>query len=168
MSTITTTTTTSSSSAPSETYPASCHCGYIKFDVTLSPPLSQQQVIDCSCSICRRAGYLLVYPPHAQVTWHDDSLARTAAYRFNSKTKDQLFCPKCGISIGIDFRDSPFPSWRKNHYGISVRTFNNVDLSKLTYQKFDGGAVPPEGQDLSGTQWEIDEAERLKNSVSSS
>ncbi|KAK4166097.1 hypothetical protein QBC43DRAFT_313948 [Cladorrhinum sp. PSN259] len=157
------TTTPSSDTTPtsSETYQAGCHCGYIKFDVTLSPPLHQQQVVDCSCSICRRAGYLLVYPPYSQVTWHDDSRARCAAYRFNTKTKDQLFCPKCGVSIAIDFRESPLPSWRKHHYGISVRTFNNIDLSTLTYKKLDGiGGVPPQGQDLSGVQWEIDEAEK--------
>ena len=44
----------------SETYPAGCHCGYIKFDVTLSPPLAEQKILECNCSICRRMGYLLV------------------------------------------------------------------------------------------------------------
>lgn len=44
----------------SGTYNASCHCGYIRFAVTLSPPLEEQRVLDCNCSICRRMGYLLV------------------------------------------------------------------------------------------------------------
>ncbi len=39
-------------------------------------------------------------------------------YRFNTKKKDQLFCSKCGTSIGIDFRDSTKP--RFDGYGISV------------------------------------------------
>ncbi|KAK4227971.1 hypothetical protein QBC38DRAFT_415615 [Podospora fimiseda] len=150
-------TTSIPSSAPSETYPSSCHCGHIKFDVTLSPPLSQQQVMNCNCSICQRAGYLLV------LTWHNSSRSRCATYLFNSKTRHQLFCPKCGISIGIDFKDTTFPASRRNHYGISVRIFNNINLDILTYHKYDGvGAVPPNGKDLSGIQWEIDEAERLE------
>lgn len=39
-------------------------------------------------------------------------------YQFNTKQKDQLFCGKCGASIGIDFREflSPGPS----RFGISV------------------------------------------------
>ncbi|KAK4458941.1 centromere protein v [Cladorrhinum samala] len=148
-----------------ETYDGGCHCGYIKFSATLSPPLSEQKVINCSCSICRRAGYLLVYPPYEKVKWHNDSRSRCATYQFNEKIKDQLFCPKCGISIGIDFRESNIPVSRNHHYGLSVRTFNNIDLSTLTYRQFDGiGDVAPHGQDLSGIQYEIDEAERLKGS----
>jgi hypothetical protein len=45
---------------PSSTHEAGCHCGYIKFAVTLSPPLPEQMVLRCSCSMCRRAGYWLV------------------------------------------------------------------------------------------------------------
>ncbi|KAK4190181.1 Mss4-like protein [Podospora australis] len=142
-----------------ETYEAGCHCGYIKFAVTLSPPLSQgHKVMECNCSMCRRAGYLLVYPPKAKVTWHNSSRERCATYQFNTKQKDQLFCGKCGASIGIDFRHVLTPE----QYGISVRTFNNIDLTKLTYRKGNGVEKVPPNEDLSGTQWEIDEAERQK------
>lgn len=41
------------------TYDASCHCGYIKFSVTLSPPLPAKKPLNCDCSACRRFGYLL-------------------------------------------------------------------------------------------------------------
>lgn len=44
----------------SKTYEAGCHCGYIKFNVTLSPPLPQNKPLQCDCSACRRFGYLLV------------------------------------------------------------------------------------------------------------
>jgi hypothetical protein len=44
----------------SGTYEAGCHCGYIKFSVTLSPALPQYKVLNCNCSACRRFGYLLV------------------------------------------------------------------------------------------------------------
>lgn len=51
---------------PSETYECGCHCGYVKFSMTLSPPLMGQpegenhKVLQCSCSACTRFGYLLV------------------------------------------------------------------------------------------------------------
>lgn len=41
------------------TYDASCHCGYIKFSVKLSPPLPDNKPLNCDCSACRRFGYLL-------------------------------------------------------------------------------------------------------------
>lgn len=44
----------------SQTYEAGCHCGYIKFSVTLSPPLPEYKPLNCDCSACRRFGYLLV------------------------------------------------------------------------------------------------------------
>lgn len=42
------------------TYEASCHCGYIKFALTISPSLDTYEVLECNCSACRRLGYLLI------------------------------------------------------------------------------------------------------------
>lgn len=44
----------------SATYECGCHCGYIKYAVTLTPPLPEYEVLHCNCSMCRSAGYLLV------------------------------------------------------------------------------------------------------------
>jgi hypothetical protein len=107
---------------PSQTYECGCHCGYIKFSMTLSPPLTGQpegqnyKVNQCNCSVCTRLGYLLVYPVATEVVWRNDGRARCANYQFNTKQKDQMFCPKCGTSLGIDFREVHSP----HCYGISV------------------------------------------------
>jgi hypothetical protein len=50
------------------------------------------------------------------VTWHNEGRARVHNYQFNTKQKDQMFCPKCGASIGIDFREVHSPQV----YGMSV------------------------------------------------
>lgn len=57
--------------------------------------------------------------PHEDVTWHGDSWKRLSRYQFNTKAKDQLFCGKCGASIGIDFRDL-HPPGKPSMFGISV------------------------------------------------
>ncbi|KAI0832985.1 Mss4-like protein [Hypoxylon sp. FL0890] len=102
----------------SGTYEGGCHCGYIKFSVTLSPPLPEHKVLNCNCSSCSHFGYLLVYPKATDVVWHNNGRERCASYRFNTKQKDQMFCPKCGASLGIDFE-----KWWPDHtYGISVST----------------------------------------------
>lgn len=44
----------------SGTYECGCHCGYIKFAVTLSPALPEYQVVQCNCSACTRFGYMLI------------------------------------------------------------------------------------------------------------
>ncbi|KAG9256667.1 uncharacterized protein F5Z01DRAFT_634242 [Emericellopsis atlantica] len=130
----------------SATYNAGCHCGHITLSVTLSPPLPEHQVLNCNCSICRSAGYLLVYPEENEVEWHDDSRAKCVNYQFNTKKKDQMFCPKCGVSIGIDFRRLKAEDPKRKAYGISVRTFYGIDLDTLKYKKIDGfNQFPPFG-----------------------
>jgi hypothetical protein len=52
-------------------------------------------------------------PKKENVTWYGDSRSRCINYLFNTKQKDQMFCPKCGTSLGIDFRNNSV-------YGISV------------------------------------------------
>ncbi|KAM0413963.1 hypothetical protein ACHAPD_007205 [Fusarium lateritium] len=145
---------------PEATYEAGCHCGYIGLSVTLSPPLPEHEVISCNCSICRRGGYLLVCQTsinfdsiedtsHEKVTWHNGSDKRVGRYMFNTKTRDHMFCPKCGASIGIDYEkkrpENPL-------YGISVRQFNNIDLDSLRYKKFDDMHKMEPAVDLSGEE----------------
>lgn len=54
-------------------------------------------------------------PPYEDVTWHEGSDGRVSRYRFNTKTRDHMFCPRCGTSIGIDFFEA-----EPKRYGISV------------------------------------------------
>ncbi|KXH36799.1 glutathione-dependent formaldehyde-activating enzyme [Colletotrichum salicis] len=130
---------------PSKTYDASCHCGTIKFSLTLSPLLEDgYKVLNCNCSICRRSGYLLIYPSKKDVTWHDGSREKCTNYRFNTKTKDQMFCGACGSSLGIDFLTEDF-------YGISARALDGIDLDALKYKKLDGLNRVSPAQDLSGS-----------------
>ncbi|KAI0385390.1 hypothetical protein F5Y04DRAFT_184703 [Hypomontagnella monticulosa] len=141
----------------SGTYEAGCHCGYIKFSVTLSPPLPEYKVVNCNCSACSHLGYLLVYPKATEVVWHNNSRERCAAYRFNTKDKEQMFCPKCGASLGIDFLE-----FMKEHtYGISARTFYGIDLDSLNYRKLDGMNMVKPATDLSGHIWD-EEKQELK------
>lgn len=147
---------TSAEAKPRKTYEAGCHCGYIKFSVTLSPPLPQKKPLNCDCSACRRFGYLLVCmlsaggrdpestaaqrtsqadhvfadPPREDVKWHGDSWGGLSKYQFNTKQKDHLFCGKCGASLGIDFRDFHAPD--EYPVGVSVRIASLPSLPVLT------------------------------------
>ena len=125
----------------SQTYPANCHCGQVTYSVTLSPPLSPgagqtvgHEVINCNCSICTRNGYLLVYPLRSAVVFHNDSWSKVARYQFNTKTRDHVFCPRCGTSILIDFWGWPK---RENFLGVNVSLnlfFKYVWREEVWYQ----------------------------------
>ncbi|KAI1198538.1 Mss4-like protein [Nemania serpens] len=141
--------------APSATYEAGCHCGYVKFAFALSPGLDEYKVMQCNCSACTRFGYLLVYPEAKDITWHNDGRARCATYRFNTKRKDHLFCPKCGASLGIDNRETLTPP----RYGISVRAIYGVDVDKLVYKKGNGRQSQQPAGDLAGQCWDEERQE---------
>ncbi|KAK9798684.1 putative Glutathione-dependent formaldehyde-activating enzyme [Seiridium cardinale] len=94
-------------------------------------------------------------PKATEVNWHNDGRARCANYQFNTKQKDQMFCPKCGASLGIDFREVHEPQV----YGISARTIYGINVDDLTYRKGNGmEKVLPAG-DLSGHWWDEEKQE---------
>ncbi|TDZ37952.1 hypothetical protein C8035_v001207 [Colletotrichum spinosum] len=115
---------------PSKWYDASCHCGEIKFSFKLSPPLEEGHQV-------------LNYPNKTDVKWHPGAREKCKNYRFNTKTKDQMFCGGCGSSLGIDFLEEDF-------YGFSARAIDGIDLDNLTYKKLDGLNRVGPAQDLSG------------------
>lgn len=84
-----------------QTYNALCHCGLVQYTVTLSPPLEQQKIVECNCSICMRNGYLLVYPQreHVKVTNGKEALT---TYTFGAKMNLHQFCGRCGSAVFFD------------------------------------------------------------------
>lgn len=99
-------------------YKANCHCGQVKLTFTLPEPIQDSEVIRCNCSICTKSGYINVYPLRKDVTFTSGEQTMTE-YRFGNKDKPHKFCPQCGTSMLIDFRDSPYES-EKPHYAINV------------------------------------------------
>jgi len=126
------------------THAASCHCGAVKFEVTLKWPFPKYPVNTCSCSMCTSTGYLLVYPCRRDIKWLQgyDNLG---SYKFNTKTKAHVFCKTCGTSVGIDFlrAEQGEPDPAKDTFGINIRTFKDIDLNSLDYTFFDGKKLIP-------------------------
>jgi hypothetical protein len=69
-------------------------------------------------------------PDREDVKFHGDGESQVQRYRFNTKEKDQMFCGKCGASLGIDFRDSCKPEF--GGYGISVSLLPKRGFSSLS------------------------------------
>lgn len=94
------------------TYPMHCHCGAIRWNITISPPLFPEHdpdnkgtysAVDCGCSYCQRNGILPVHPKVENVVW-TQGLEDRREYLTASKKCPQWFCGKCGSSLGTDLR----------------------------------------------------------------
>lgn len=118
----------------------SCHCGAVKFRVTLSEGFASAR--RCSCSICRMRGAVAVTstPGQFQLTQGEDKLA---TYRFNTGVAEHHFCSACGIYTHHSRRSDP------NELGVNVACLEGVS-------PFDFPEVPV----LDGNRHPCDNAER--------
>ena len=116
------------------TYQGSCHCGAVRYTVTMAPP---ETAYACNCSICRRAGWLLAFVPGSAFTL---SAGRDAVtdYQFGKKHLHHTFCRTCGVrafSNGLDPAGKPTVA-------INLRCLDGLDATKLPVHAFDGASIP--------------------------
>lgn len=111
-----------------------CHCGVIRFTVTLTEGFASAR--RCTCSICRMRGAVAVTstPDAFRITEGEDKLA---TYRFNTMSAEHHFCSVCGIYTHHKRRSAP------NQLGINVACLEGVspfDFRELVV--FDGSRHP--------------------------
>lgn len=114
-----------------KTYKGSCHCGAVTFEATLD----LESPMDCNCSLCSRAGYLLKFVAEADFTLlsGEDNLQD---YQFNKKIIHHPFCKTCGVrGFGWGIHDD------KKSYAVNVRCLEDVDTRSLTPKFLDGKSM---------------------------
>jgi hypothetical protein len=116
-----------------------CHCGAVRFTVTLTEGFASAR--RCTCSICRMRGAVAVTstPEDFRITQGEDKLA---TYRFNTRTAEHHFCTVCGIYTHHKRRSSP------DQLGVNVACLEGVspfDFRELIV--FDGSRHPADNAD---------------------
>jgi hypothetical protein len=116
-----------------EEYKGSCHCGAVKFEVSMAPPA---KAYACNCSICSRAGWLLAFAKGDTFKiLHDDDAVTD--YLFNKKKTHHFFCKTCGVraySRGHDKDGTPT-------LAVNLRCVTGIDATKLPVETFDGASL---------------------------
>ena len=105
-----------------------CHCGTVRYEVTASVPL---QLLDCNCSICRKAGYLHLIVPKQDFKLLSGEASLTT-YTFNTGTARHPFCSQCGIKSFYVPRSHP------DGISVNARCLDTVDLGAASITTFDG------------------------------
>ncbi len=106
-----------------------CHCGAVRF--TLSLPEPPVPALDCNCSICQRSGFLHVIVPHGELSLERGEEALTS-YRFGTGAAEHLFCRHCGVKSFYQPRSHP-DSWSVNArcldepVALAIEAFNGRD-----------------------------------------
>lgn len=105
-----------------------CHCGAVRFEV-LAP--DEIEAIECTCSICRMAGYLhLIVPAERfRLVKGGDKLV---TYTFNTGTAKHRFCSICGIKSFYVPRSKP------DGFSVNVRCLDDGTVRVTRIGLFDG------------------------------
>ncbi|MGR4863104.1 GFA family protein [Caulobacter sp. LARHSG274] len=103
-----------------------CHCGDVRFEVTLAAGLDK--IVRCTCSYCRMKGSVMVFTDLdlLKFTIGQDVLT---TYRFNTLEARHYFCSRCGVHVHHQRRFDP------NQFAINVACLDGVS-------PFDFEAVP--------------------------
>ncbi len=111
------------------TYTGGCHCGAVRFRVTVNP--DERIVSDCNCSICTKKGFLqlIVSPDRFELLRGDNALT---TYTFNTGIAKHLFCRTCGIHAFYQPRSHP------DQIDVNVRCLDGDALSHFRVEPFDG------------------------------
>ena len=94
-----------------------CHCGRVRFSVTLTDGLHSAR--RCTCSYCRMRGAIAVSADLDGLTIDagEDALS---VYRFNTMTAKHYFCAHCGIYTHHQRRSDP------SQYGVNVACLDGI------------------------------------------
>jgi hypothetical protein len=116
------------------TLDGACHCGAVRFTVTLTEGFASAR--RCTCSICRMRGAVAVTstPDAFRIEQGEEKLA---TYRFNTKTAEHHFCTVCGIYTHHKRRSAP------GQFGVNVACLEGVspfDFAEVVV--YDGSRHP--------------------------
>jgi hypothetical protein len=110
------------------THEGSCHCGAVRFRVSLAD--NELDVLDCNCSICTMKGLLHLIVDESRFTLLAGADALTT-YTFGTHTAKHMFCRTCGVHPFYRPRSHP-DSW-----DVNARCLD-VPLSHWRVKPFDG------------------------------
>lgn len=111
-----------------KTYTGGCHCGAVKYEVDAEEKLLAQE---CNCSMCYRVGFLHLIVPASRFRLLQGQDAITT-YTFNTGVAQHLFCKQCGVKSFYVPRSNP------DGFSVNVRCLDNVELSDVSIEAFDG------------------------------
>jgi hypothetical protein len=109
------------------TYTGACHCERVRFRV--QGDLARATL--CNCSMCTKKGilHLIVEASQFDLICGAEELV---SYRFNTGVAEHKFCRQCGIHAFYTPRSDP------DKVDVNIRCLDDVDLSTLEPQLFDG------------------------------
>jgi hypothetical protein len=116
---------------------ASCHCGAVRFEMTLKDGFNT--IRRCNCSFCRMRGAIAVSAKLSDIRVVSGE-EKLTLYQFNTKSAKHYFCSVCGIYTHHQRRSKP------DEFGVNVSCLDGVSPFDFeTVPVLDGTNHPKDG-----------------------
>jgi len=123
-------------------YQAACHCGTVRFTVTLTDGIRTAR--RCNCSYCRMRGAVAVSANLDDISVLKGQEALTL-YQFHTREAKHYFCSHCGIYTFHQRRSSP------NQYGVNVACIAGMSPFDFHKVPVNEGRLHPKDRSGGGT-----------------
>jgi hypothetical protein len=105
-----------------------CHCGRVRFEVDAPRDLD---VLDCNCSICRKAGFLHLIVPQSRFRLLQGREV-LSEYVWGTGAARHWFCSVCGIKSFYVPRSHP------DGIDVNARCLDEGSVGRLEIRPFEG------------------------------
>lgn len=116
-------------------YAGACHCGAVRFTVTLSDGLTSAR--RCDCSYCAARGAIAVSAPLDGLRLEPGSEEALTLYQFGTRSAKHWFCKSCGIYTHHQRRSNP------NELGVNVACLEGLSPFDFSEVPVMNGRVHP-------------------------
>jgi hypothetical protein len=110
----------------------SCHCGAVKFEVTLD---LKSGVSRCNCTICTKLGITGSIVKPAAFTLVSGDEAAMGMYEWGAKVGKRFFCKTCGVHV---YGRGHLEQLGGDYVSINANCLDDVDVNTLSTVYWDG------------------------------
>lgn len=112
------------------TFQGSCHCGSVKFQVSLDP----EECFMCDCSLCAKKGSIMnrVSAEDVRILSGESVLS---TYKFNTGIASHYFCSNCGIHVFHNPRTAP------ELVAVNVRCIPEINVEAIEISQVHGSEL---------------------------
>ena len=105
-----------------------CHCGGVRFEVTIPDHVEAQA---CNCSMCEKTGFVHIIVPESRFRITKGA-ERLTEYTFNTRVAKHLFCSECGVKSFYRPRSNP------DGWSVNARCLDEAEGLEVVIEAFDG------------------------------
>lgn len=132
-------------SADEKLLTGSCHCGFIRYTITLpASQLENPTASRCNCTMCHKPSFTSLEVPDPSTNFKlvsPSSKTELPDYQLSNKHQHRYFCNKCGVQVlsegSYEYEGTVYPYFAVNLHSVDQMQ-EGFDACKFKFKYWDG------------------------------